>query len=101
MNVRIPPLDRTIIGMRGRLGIVAEHRPIPVLEVERPLGILDPIVRTLSAGFAVPVLNTLARTTGQYGDFFSNGVTPIALFVLAGAVIYGLWSPHFRRGHSS
>jgi hypothetical protein len=66
-------------------------------EVERPLGILDPIVRTFSGGFALPALNTLAQTTGQYGDFFARGVTPLALFVLTGAVIYGLWSPRFRR----
>lgn len=67
-------------------------------EVERPLGILDPIVRTFSGGFALPALTTLSQTTGQYGDFLSKGVTPIALFGLAGAVIYGLWSPRFRRG---
>ena len=67
-------------------------------EVEHPLGILDPIVRTFSGGFALPALTTLSQTTGQYGDFFSKGVTPIALFGLAGAVIYGLWSPRFRRG---
>lgn len=67
-------------------------------EVERPLGILDPIVRTFSGGFALPALTTLSQTTGQYGDFFSRGVTPLALFVLTGAVLYGLWSPRFRRG---
>ena len=67
------------------------------LEVERPLGILDPIVRTFTGGFALPALNTLSQTTGQYGDFFSKGVTPLALFVLAGAVIYGRWSPRLRR----
>jgi len=70
-------------------------------EVEQPLGILDPIVRTFSAGFALPVLSTLEQTTGQYGDFFSKGVTPAALFLLTGAVIYGLWSPRFRRGKPS
>jgi len=67
-------------------------------EVERPLGLLDPIVRTLSGGFALPILSTLSETTGQYGDFFAREVTPLAVFVLAGAVIYGLWSPRFRRG---
>ena len=67
-------------------------------EVEHPLGILDPMVRTFSGGLALPTLNTLAQTTGQYGDFFSKGVSPIPLFVLTGAIIYGIWSPRFRRG---
>ena len=67
-------------------------------EVEQPLGILDPIVRTFSGGLALPALNTLAQTTGQYGDFFSHGVTPVPLFLLTGAIIYGIWSPRFRRG---
>jgi hypothetical protein len=67
-------------------------------EVERPLGVLDPVARTMTGGFALPALNTLSQTGGQYGDFFSKGVTPLALFVVAGAMIYGLWSPRFRRG---
>lgn len=67
-------------------------------EVEKPLGILDPIVRTFAAGFALPALSTLRETSGQYGDFFANGVSPLPLFVGAAAIIYGLWSPRFRRG---
>jgi len=65
-------------------------------EVERPLGILDPVVRTFSAGFALPALNTLSLTTG-YGDFFAHGVSPLPLFALLGAVLYAVWSPRFRR----
>ena len=66
-------------------------------EVESPLGILDPIIRTFTQGFALPALSTLSRTTGQYGDFFANGVDPLPLFVLTGAVLYGIWSPRLRR----
>jgi hypothetical protein len=65
-------------------------------EVERPLGILDPVIRTFTAGFALPALNTLAETGGQYGDFFAHGVSPLALFALTGAVLYAVWSPRFR-----
>jgi hypothetical protein len=66
-------------------------------EVEKPLGILDPIVRTVTAGFQLPALSSLGQTTGQYGDFFANGVSPLPLFCLTGALIYALWSPRFRR----
>jgi hypothetical protein len=65
-------------------------------DVERPLGILDPVVRTFTQGFALPALNTLSLTSGQYGDFFARGVSPLPLFVLAGAILYGIWSPRFR-----
>jgi hypothetical protein len=66
-------------------------------DVETPLGLLDPIVRTFTGGFALPALTALGRTTGQYGEFFANGVSPLPLFVAAGAVIYGLWSPRLRE----
>ena len=66
-------------------------------EVERPLGILDPIVRTFTQGFALPALNTLSLTSGQYGDFFARGVSPLPLFLLSGALLYAVWSPRFRK----
>jgi hypothetical protein len=65
--------------------------------VERPMGMLDPIARTFSAGFALPALTTLSLTSGQYGDFFTHGVSPLPLFALAAAVICGIWLPKFRR----
>ena len=46
---------------------------------------------------ALPALNTLSLTTGQYGDYFRH-VSPLGLFALAGALIYAIWSPRFRRG---
>jgi hypothetical protein len=29
--------------------------------------------------------------SGQYGEYFSNGVSPLPLFALAAAVLYGVW----------
>jgi hypothetical protein len=66
-------------------------------EVEKPLGVFDPVVRTFSGGFALPALETLSQTSGQYGDFFAHGVSAIPLFCFAGAVIYGIWAPWSRR----
>ncbi len=65
-------------------------------EVERPLGVFDPVVRTFTSGFALPGLSTLSQTSGQYGDFFAHGVSPIPLFCVTGAIIYAIWSPRFR-----
>ena len=66
-------------------------------EVEQPLGVFDPVVRTFTSGFALPALSTLAQTSGQYGDFFAHGVSPVPLFVLTAAVIAAIWSRAFRR----
>jgi len=66
-------------------------------KVQAPTGILDPILRTFSAGFTLPSLRRLSETTGQYGDFFIHGVSPLPLFALTGAILYWIWSPRFWR----
>jgi hypothetical protein len=62
-------------------------------DVERGLGILEPIVRVLFGGFQLPALNVLARMGGQYGDYFAHGVSPLPLFALTAALIVGIWAP--------
>jgi hypothetical protein len=67
-------------------------------DVERGLGLLDPIVRTFVGGFQLPALMTVARLDEQYGAWFPHGVSPLPLFALAAAVIYGIWVlPPARR----
>jgi hypothetical protein len=39
------------------------------------------------------VLTTLARAGGQFGDLVAQGVTPVPLFLLAAAILYGIWAP--------
>jgi hypothetical protein len=60
--------------------------------VDHPLGVLDPVIRTFTHGLALPALTTLSRTSGQYGDYFSQGVSPIPIFLVVGALVYALWS---------
>ena len=67
-------------------------------DVERGLGVLDPLVRVLTGGFTVPVLTVLSRMGAQYGDYFKSGVSPLPLFLFVGAILYGLWSPRFDGG---
>jgi hypothetical protein len=62
-------------------------------DVERGLGILEPIVRVLFGGFQLPALNVLSRMGGQYGDYFAHGVSPLALFAVTAAIIVGIWAP--------
>lgn len=60
-------------------------------EVERPLGVLDPVLRTLVDGFELPVLSTLERTGGAYGGLGAGGTSPLPLMIFAAALIAGLW----------
>lgn len=66
-------------------------------EVWRPLGVLDPVVKILVGGFELPALTTLLRMRAQFGYLVEHGVSPIPLFLLAGAVIVAIWSPRIWR----
>lgn len=59
-------------------------------DVERGLGVLDPVLRVMAGGFQLPALTTLARM-GENSEWLERGVSPLALFVLCGAIIWGLW----------
>jgi len=72
-----------------------------IREVERDLGVLDPILRVFLGGFQLPVFTTLSRLSGQYGEFFQYGVSPFPLFALTGVILYGVWSPRFAGVQSS
>ena len=65
---------------------LAMHR-----DVERGLGVLEPILHVFLGGFKLPVLTTLARTGDTYGDFFRNGVSVLPLFLLTAAVLCVVW----------
>jgi hypothetical protein len=69
-------------------------------DVERGLGVLDPILHVFSGGFQLPALTTLSRMGSQYGGFFEHGVSPLPLFVLTAAILYGVWSPRFSSRYN-
>jgi hypothetical protein len=62
-------------------------------DVERGLGVLNPILQVFFGGFKLPALTVLSRMGGQYGEYFANGVSPLPLFVLTAAILYGVWRP--------
>jgi hypothetical protein len=67
-------------------------------DVERGLGALDPLAHIFTGGFQLPVLTVLSRLT-QYADYTGRGVSPLPLFALTGAAIYGIWA--FGAGSSA
>ena len=59
-------------------------------DVERGLGLGEPILRVFTGGFQLPVLVTLARL-GSGSELTANGVSPLPLFALTGVVLFGMW----------
>jgi hypothetical protein len=54
------------------------------------LGVLDPMLQIFLGGLRLPALTTISRLGGLAG-YFPNGVSALPLFVLAAAVVYGIW----------
>lgn len=72
---------------------VAQAWPMAMYrDVERGLGVLDPVLHVFLGGFQLPVLSTLSRIGGPYGDYVANGVSPLPLFVMVAFILYGIWS---------
>ncbi|MGE0126720.1 MAG: phospholipid carrier-dependent glycosyltransferase [Blastocatellales bacterium] len=72
---------------------LAMHR-----DVERGLGVFDPILHVFIGGFELPALTTLSRMGNQFGEFLSRGVSPIPLFALTAVILYGVWTSFSRTG---
>jgi hypothetical protein len=90
-------LPRPAVYLVGVLSIAQAWCLAMYRDVERGLGLLDPVLAVLCGGFTLPVLNVLSRMGTQYGNYFVHGVSPLPLFALAAAVLYGLWSPRLWR----
>ena len=43
-------------------------------------------------GFKLPVLTVMSRIGGPFSEFTASGVSPVPVFVLAAAILYGIWS---------
>ena len=65
-------------------------------DVERGLGVLDPILHVFLGGFQLPALTTLSRMGGQYGEFFQLGVSPLPLFAIAAVSSMAFGHPDLR-----
>jgi len=90
--VRLPLRLSCLIGVVAvfQAWCLAMHR-----DVERGLGVLDPMLHVLTGGFRLPLLTVLSRI-GSGAEFLAQGVSPLPLFVLTGAVLYVLWRPGER-----
>ena len=59
-------------------------------DVERGLGVLDPVLHVLLGGFQLPAFTTLNRMNLGW-EALAGGVSPLPLFGLTSALVYGIW----------
>lgn len=52
---------------------------------------LESIVRVLLHGFELPWLTTLSKAAPQYFPLLAEGTSPLALLLLCGVLIWGIW----------
>jgi hypothetical protein len=69
-------------------------------DVERGLGLLEPVLHVFFGGFQLPVFTVLSQMGAQYGDYFARGVSPLPALLLAAALIYGIWSPRLASSRA-
>ncbi len=62
-------------------------------DVERGLGLLEPILHVFTGGLQLPALTTFSRMGNTYGDYVAGGVSPLPLLLVTAAILYGIWSP--------
>jgi hypothetical protein len=64
-------------------------------DVELGLGVLEPVTKTLTNGFTLPLLTLISRMGGQAVGI-AGSASAIPLFLLTAALLYGLWSKRFE-----
>jgi hypothetical protein len=88
--VTLMNLPRIAIYLVGILSVLQAWCLAMYRDVERGLGVFEPVLQIMIGGFQLPAFSTLSRMGGTYGDYFANA-TPIPLFVVTAAIIYGIW----------
>ncbi len=83
-------LPRKIILLVSVLSVTQAWCLAMFRDVERGLGILEPVVRVFTGGFQLPALTTLSRME-PFKYYFAGGISPLPLFALAAALIFILW----------
>jgi len=82
--VRLPPLVRFVV-------VVLTFAESWSLSMVRATDIKDSIARTMLGGFQLPWVEVLSKMSPQYLPFLGQQASPLALFALVGALVYGIW----------
>lgn len=90
-------LPRRVLYIIALVSIVEAWSLAMYRDVEKPLGILDPIIRTFMGGFQLPALTTLSRMSEQFGAYIPHGVSALPILLLTAALIFVIWAPMSRE----
>jgi len=82
--VRLPALVRYSL-------IVLTFAEAWCLSMVRAIDITDSIARVLLGGFQLPWVTVLAKMAPQYLPFLERQASPLALFAVCAALLYGIW----------
>jgi hypothetical protein len=86
-------LPRRVTYVIGIIAVAQAWSMAMSRDVERGLGVLDPLLHVFIGGFQIPLLTVLSRMSGnQYGDYASAGVSPLPIFAVVAALIFVVWS---------
>jgi hypothetical protein len=83
-------LPRIVIYLASVLAVLQAWCLAMYRDVERGLGVFESVLQVMVGGFQLPALTTLSRMGATYGDYFAHA-TPLPLFLLAAAILYGIW----------
>lgn len=95
--VMLMKLPMRVIYFIGLISLVISWPLAMYRDVERGMGILDPIVNVFTSGFKLPVLTLLSRIDGPWREHVADGVTALPILLLLGLILFGVWYP-FRKG---
>jgi hypothetical protein len=82
--LRMPPLARYVV-------VVLAFAEAWCLSMVRGIQISDSILQVMLGGFQLPWINVLSKMSPQYLPFLEQRMSPLALFLLVGLLIYGIW----------
>jgi hypothetical protein len=90
-------LPATAQGLIAIVAVAGNWCLAMVRDVERGLGLLDPVAHVLLGGLQLPFFTVLSRMGGAYGEYFRNGASPLPAFLLTAAIVCVIWQPYARH----
>ncbi|HEY7336517.1 MAG TPA: hypothetical protein VH639_16615 [Bryobacteraceae bacterium] len=84
-------LPRRLAYLIGVLAVAQAWSMSMYRDVERGLGVLDPVLHVFVGGFQLPALTVLSRLKDNYGDYAALGVSPLPIFALVAALLCVIW----------
>lgn len=86
-----------LVSLIGILSVALGWCSAMYRDVERGLGVADPVVRTLLGGFELPAIRTISSME-MFAYLIPNGASSAPLLLMVGTIVLFIWWPVIRRG---